>query len=326
MPVYNRREFAAAAVESVLGQAFGDFEFVIIDDGSTDGVTEDLRRYAAKDERIVLIEQQNTGYTRALNRGLEAVRGEFIARMDSDDVCLPQRFALQVAFLQAHPEVVAVGGQGIAIDEQGDPVYPLTMGDESDAIEARLTGRDPESSGGLLHPAVMMRTAAVRQVGGYRCEFEPAEDRDLWVRLSEVGRLANVPEVVLHYRIHSGSVSAQRAPQAREQVRRAMLSGFERRGEEPPAHLLTWNMIGDPPDDTPAQYERWALSAARHGYYRTARKYALRSLAASPLRRNAWKALVLSFLGRELTSGLKSPRTRLKARDAARPRRGMARG
>src|SRR5690606_36363675 len=122
MPVYNREEYAPLAVESVLGQTFGDFEFIIVNDGSTDGVTEILRDYADADPRIVLIEQENTGYAVALNRGLERARGEFVARMDSDDISLPDRFALQVEFLQASPQVVVVGGQALRIDEDGDPL------------------------------------------------------------------------------------------------------------------------------------------------------------------------------------------------------------
>src|SRR5687768_5868058 len=93
MPVYNRQEYVSAAVESVLGQTFRDFEFIIVNDGSTDRATSLLRKYAQQDSRIILLEQANAGYTRALNRGLARARGEFVARMDSDDECLPHRLA-----------------------------------------------------------------------------------------------------------------------------------------------------------------------------------------------------------------------------------------
>ena len=161
MPVYNRKEYAPDAVESILRQTYKDFEFIIIDDGSTDGVTDLLREYASKDSRIVLIEQSNTGYSRALNRGLQAARGELIARMDSDDVSLPGRFERQVEFLRAHPDVVALGGQVTMIDEDGDELAPLPHLTDSKRIEQRLLGAIESNEGALAHPAVMMRREAV---------------------------------------------------------------------------------------------------------------------------------------------------------------------
>ena len=119
MPVYNTKRYVAEAVESILAQTFGDFEFIIIDDGSTDGSRAILERYAKQDDRIRLISRPNTGIVGARNEALGLARGELIAVMDSDDVALPERFEVQVAYLREHPECVVVGSRALIIDPDG---------------------------------------------------------------------------------------------------------------------------------------------------------------------------------------------------------------
>ena len=152
MPAYNRQQYVRKAVESILNQTFGDFEFIIVNDGSTDGATEILREYARCDERIVLIEQENSGYVRALNRGLASVRGALVARMDSDDIAMPERLAIQTRFLEEHPDVVAVGGQAVAIDEEGAELYRISRPIAHGTIDEFLLGAGTEQTGGLVHP------------------------------------------------------------------------------------------------------------------------------------------------------------------------------
>ena len=122
MPVFNAARFVAEAVESVLGQSFGDFELIAIDDGSTDGSGEILDRYAGKDCRIKVRRRENRGIVASRNEGLEMTSGELIAVLDSDDVAMPDRFALQVEFLGKHPECVAVGGAALVIDATSAPI------------------------------------------------------------------------------------------------------------------------------------------------------------------------------------------------------------
>src|SRR5262249_31043112 len=119
MPVYNARPYLAAAVESILAQTFHDFELLMLDDGSTDGSRAILERYAARDARLRLWSRRNTGYVIALNELLSRARGELLARMDADDVALPQRFAQQVAYLRSHPDVVCAGTAVHLIDAAG---------------------------------------------------------------------------------------------------------------------------------------------------------------------------------------------------------------
>ena len=138
MPVRDARETVEAAVWSVLEQSCADWELVLVDDGSQDGTTEILKRFAESDDRIVLIQQKAEGIVQALRRGCEACRGEFIARMDADDVSLPNRFALQADYLSRHPECVAVGSEVLMVDPEGWPIGLRGHAREHAEIDRRL--------------------------------------------------------------------------------------------------------------------------------------------------------------------------------------------
>lgn len=206
MPVRNGEKYLTEAIDSIGQQSLEDFEFVIVDDGSTDATPSLLEQAAKHDPRIRILTCGSVGIAGALEAGRAVARASYVARMDADDVSLPHRLALQVDYLDAHPSVVAVGGQVRNINEHGTalsrgrfPVEPL-------ACRAYLAFGAPH-----CHPAVMMRRDALQQVGGYRRMFEPAEDLDLWLRLSTVGELANLDVEVLQYRRHSSTVTARRA-------------------------------------------------------------------------------------------------------------------
>lgn len=205
MPVYNGARFLESAVRSVLGQTFVDFELVAVDDGSTDETPRLLAELAAGDGRIRVFRQENTGIVGALNNGLARCRGEYIARMDGDDLCLPERFAEQVAHLDRHPGCVLVGGLAQSIDESGAPRGIVSGGPH------RLTRLDifPPRIAVSIHPLVMIRRAALEAIGGYRADFPHAEDYDLYIRLSTQGRIDNPDRVMLKYRTHGGSVSTR---------------------------------------------------------------------------------------------------------------------
>ena len=199
MSVYNGERYLREAVESVLNQAFAGFEFIIIDDGSTDATSEILDGFG--DPRIVrFMNERNIGLAGSLNKGLAMARGEYIARMDADDINLPERLAKQVVFLDEHREVGVVGCAIQVIDADGSPIrvqrYPTTHG----PLLWALCFYTP-----LAHPTVVFRKAVVERVGGYDCALLINEDRDLWQRLSSVTRFANLPEVLFSYRMHPGS-------------------------------------------------------------------------------------------------------------------------
>lgn len=201
MTVYNGMPYLREAIESVLAQTFADFEFVIVDDGSTDGSLECIASY--RDPRIRLWRNEaNLGQTRSLNRGLDLLRGEYVARLDADDVCVATRLERQVEVLRARPDVAVLGTWMYDIDAQG--------------TKTALVSRRWEDTGTYLawllleicplwHPTVMFRRDAVAAVGGYDETFRIAQDYDLWMRLALQRRWgAVVPEALVLCRRHGG--------------------------------------------------------------------------------------------------------------------------
>ncbi len=202
LPVHDAERTVGAAIASVLTQTYTDCELLVIDDGSTDRSAAAVREHAGGDPRLRLLQQSNRGLIAALNRGLAEARGALIARMDADDVALPDRLERQVRFLESHPAVAAVGGAARYMDDRGPLPLELRHPCAPEAIRAAL----PRGSC-LVHPTVLMRRAAVLAAGGYRPAFLHAEDYDLWLRLAERADLANLAETVLHLRLHPGQVS-----------------------------------------------------------------------------------------------------------------------
>ena len=207
MPVYNGERYLREAVESILDQTFADFEFIIVDDGSTDNTWRILQSYAAREPRIVLVRNEiNVGVAGSLNKGLGLARGEYIARMDADDVSLPERLAAQVAFLDEHSPVGVVGCAVQMIDSYGSPMYVQHFPTTHGPLLWALCFYTP-----LAHPTVVFRRPVVERVGGYNDVLLANQDRDLWQRLSSVTRLANLPDVYLLYRLHPHAISYRHA-------------------------------------------------------------------------------------------------------------------
>ncbi len=204
MSVYNNAPFLAPAIESILGQSFADFEFLIVNDGSTDGSDAIIDSFAARDSRIRSIHQPNAGLVASLNRLIREARAPLIARMDGDDISMPERFARQIAFLDANPDHGVVGTWTMNIDEQGRIAPSLGLDHPTDH-EGFLDALDGKPL--LCHPSAMMRTELVRAAGGYRAQYAHCEDYDLWLRLSETTRLCSLPERLLHYRYSEAQVS-----------------------------------------------------------------------------------------------------------------------
>jgi glycosyltransferase involved in cell wall biosynthesis len=296
MPVYNAERYVAEAVESILGQTLGDFEFLILDDGSTDGSLGVLRRYADRDPRIRLTSRPNTGLAPTLNELIDQSRGEFLARMDADDVALPERFEKQIAYLRAHPECVLVGSRVRLIDPDGDPLCDWCNRQDHESLDANfLRG---ERSTEISHPAIMMRRDAVLAVGKYRT-FPVIEDVDLFLRLAERGRIANLPEVLLRYRIHASNISkAASYHDTIDWVYDEIVRDARRRRGLPEAD---GSAAPRPTRVDPApveEREKWAWWALTAGNLETARKHARWVLARAPLSPRSWKLLYCVFRGR----------------------------
>lgn len=227
MAVYNGEAFLDEAVRSILGQTFTDFEFLIVNDGSTDRSGEILSAYG--DPRIrVLDNPKNLGLTPSLNRGITAAMGEFIARLDADDVSEPQRLAKEVAFLRAHPEVGLVGSWTRLIDREGKKLGVSRMPREHLEIRWLLTFFCP-----FYHSTVLWRRQLVQDgVGMYSPAFQYAMDWELWVRIAAQMKVANIPEPLVRYRLGAHSMTSTHPAKGVEirQARRAAaeaLFGFD---------------------------------------------------------------------------------------------------
>lgn len=198
LPVYNGAKFVDEAVRSIREQTFRDFELIIINDGSTDDSGKILAAHVAEDSRICLVNRENRGLIKTLNEGLALATGEYLARMDADDISVPERFEKQLAYLESHPECVLLGSSIMLIDEHGHELKKVDYCVEPMGKLMRYCA--------IAHPTVAGRTEAFRRLGGYREAYKHAEDYDLWLRMAESGKLVNLPDYLLRYRIHQNSI------------------------------------------------------------------------------------------------------------------------
>lgn len=211
MPVYNAEKHLSKALESILNQTFTDFEFLIIDDCSTDSTPAILDRYA--DPRIVRHRNpRNLGIVDTLNRGLELAQGEYIARMDADDIAYPDRLRAQVEYLDRYPEVVLLGTKYVHIDDDGEYVYggePAPPPPEPGTRAALRWSLLWMTS--IQHPTAMMRRETVLKHGlRYDKAYETAEDYELWSRFGHYGEVERLEPVLLYYRINPSGISETR--------------------------------------------------------------------------------------------------------------------
>ena len=201
MSVYNGEKYLREAIESILNQTFNNFEFIIVNDGSEDGSLDIIKSY--NDSRIVVVDQENTGLAIALNNGIQIAKGKYIARMDADDISLPNRLEKQFKFLENNPDCVAVGSNAIFITKEGEHLfvsnYPLEWAD----IRKNLPFPPI-----LIHPSAMFRTDDFLKCDGYNKKIKcHIEDILLWNQLSKYGELANIKDPLIKYRLTPDSIS-----------------------------------------------------------------------------------------------------------------------
>jgi len=203
MAVFDGAAWIGAAVESVLGQTLGDLEVIVIDDGSTDATADVLA--SIRDPRLRIERRARAGLTRSLNRALELARAPLLARLDADDLALPERLARQRQFLEAHPEVGLLGTGAREVDPAGREVRIVQPPVDDGAIRRQLIRANP-----FVHSSVIMRRAVLGRVGPYDPSFPVAQDYELWMRLAGVTRLANLPEPLVIRRLTPGRVTSVR--------------------------------------------------------------------------------------------------------------------
>jgi glycosyltransferase involved in cell wall biosynthesis len=204
MSVYNGERFLAEAVESILRQTFSDFEFIIIDDGSTDQTPAILADYARRDARLRVLPQSNRGRAESLNRGIHVAAAPLIARMDADDIALPLRFEKQMDFIASHPRVGLLGAGIDLVTTDGRRIDSFSPPAEDRDLRVAMLRNNP-----FRHPTMVMRKEVVVSVGGYRKALLDCDDFDLWLRMAEHTEIANLPYTLLLYRLHADQVTTR---------------------------------------------------------------------------------------------------------------------
>jgi len=199
MPTYNAGPYIREAIDSILQQTFSDFEFLIVNDGSSDDSLSIIESF--HDPRIRLINRENRGLIESLNEGLRLAKGEIIARMDADDVCLPDRLKRQMDFLNTRPDYVLVGSEADVMDKDGNFLFKLEpVGYTNEEITERIKYKCP-----FIHPCVTFRKEPVLKLGGYPKNALTFEDHLLWRELLSVGQVSNLKEVLLKVRFNPQS-------------------------------------------------------------------------------------------------------------------------
>lgn len=291
MPVFNCEAYLNESVPSLLKQSYENFELLIIDDGSTDKSLDILKDFAKQDKRIQVYTQENIGITKTLNKLIEYSKGDFLARMDADDRAFPHRLNAQVEYLKDNPTTTAVGSSYELINEIGQPITVIKLPQKHDQIDTlHLEGHTSMS-----HPAIMMRKKSVVEVGGYDENIPTAQDIDLWLRLAEIGLLANLPDPLIQYRVHNQSISEKKKDLQTHCINLSRKKAWDRRGIKTPFKEV--NSDWRPDDSTNSRYLhllKYGWMAWNSGNKKTCQTYVLRAIRLRPIAISTWK---LAFFG-----------------------------
>ncbi len=288
MPVYNAQAYLAEAIDCILSQSFEDWELICVDDGSSDTSLAILHDYANRHGRIRVISRPNTGIVGALNDGLDAARGEYIARMDADDWCAEVRFARQVDYLDQHADCVALGSWIQRTDPYGSPAGSQEPPTEHDAIDRGLLDGDASV---MVHASLMMRVDALREVGGWCEGTDWVEDLDLFLRLAEHGRLANLPVYLYTYRRHVQSVCFRNYELMCSGLKDVLREAYGRRGIADQFDVESIRPDLAPKQSAAEHYRNWACHAIHAGNKTLACKHAAEAIKHAPLSPRTWKVV-----------------------------------
>jgi glycosyltransferase involved in cell wall biosynthesis len=297
MPVFNTVEYLRPALESISHQTFSDFEFIVIDDGSNDGSTGLLQSYALLEPRMILIARDNLGLVATRNELLARATGELVAWMDSDDLSLPDRLSSQVEAFAADDQLACVGGVAQCIDPEGNLLnierYPLTH----DEILV-----EQQKGGAMRFATTMMRRQIALAIGGFRGPFKVGEDFDFLLRLSEIGKMANLPTTLYLYRQHLSSACGVYGSNwgiYRDQIldlaRERREHGRDRL-EKGDRLELGADVSPDRRSSASDRYASWALHALQNGNRRIAWKHAKTAVSLCPTHLYALKAALRVLL------------------------------
>ena len=302
LPVWNSEAFLEQAIESILGQTLSSFELIVIDDGSSDRSAVIAEGFPSRDDRVRTLRRRHEGLSATLNAGIAAARGEYIARMDADDISVPDRLQKQVAYLDAHPACIAVGTWIEVVDEAGRPLGLKTfVTTHAEISAALLRGISP-----MAHPTVVVRGDALRAAGGYDARRYPSEDLDLWFRLGESGALANLGEALLQHRRHKAAIGVREREKMKAMALAICNEARSKRG------LPSWRgtpiLTGRNAD---ARYHfECARTALIAGPRLTAVRHAAATIAAEPGRLYGYATLIACAVPKPLLRFLLEQRAR----------------
>jgi len=201
MSVYNGEKYLKEAIESILDQTFIDFEFIIINDGSTDSSLNILKEFEQKDKRIKVISRENKGLVISLNEGVKLAQGEYIARMDADDVSDPKRLEKQLKYAQ-NEGLWVCGTWAKKVNDKGEAIGDMNYPPSSKKIKSYALLHNP-----FIHPSVIFKKDIFEKVGGYNQNFKNIEDYELWTRIVFKYKTGNMSEMLLSYRVHTEQVT-----------------------------------------------------------------------------------------------------------------------
>lgn len=203
MSVFNREKYVKESIESILQQSNQNFEYLIVDDGSTDNTSNILKRYATKDSHIVLIEKKHSGLADSLNVGLRQAKGEWIARLDADDIAVPDRLSSQWNFVRNNRDIVLLGGGCIEIDKNATTIKEHIYPQNHNALIRRLEN----GKAFFPHSSAFFNKEYIMNLGGYNNKFLRSQDCDLWLRVGENALISCLKTPVVKLRKHSQMIS-----------------------------------------------------------------------------------------------------------------------
>jgi len=290
MSVYNSKKYLRQAIDSILQQTFNNFEFIIINDGSTDNSLELIK--SNTDDRIILINQENQGIAVSLNNGIKIAKGKYIARMDADDISHKNRLKTQTNFLNENPDVIVVGSNADVIDKDGDFVYLTKNALDNNTLKKSLPLSTP-----FIHPSVMFRREIFFKAGMYP-NIPIAQDVLLFSKMVTYGSFANLHDPLIKYRI-SPSSSSRRSKETRNRLKQTILY-YNKYHKLEQNHVNKLNESLHDINDNQKKYYYYTLLAKKYLWNnyqpKLARKNIKKSLKYNPLYLlNLWMYF-LSFL------------------------------
>jgi glycosyltransferase involved in cell wall biosynthesis len=292
MPVYNAERYVGEAVESILKQTFTNFEFIIINDGSTDRSLQILQHYAQQDNRIRLFSRENRGLVKTLNEGLALAQTPLLARMDADDVAYPERFSIQKEFLDRNPDHLLLGSRVLIIDDEGDAICEMgSYFRHNDIVEGFLSRQGQL----IYHPSVMFRTKAVLAIDGYRNKYPHVEDLDMFLRIAEKGKIENLNTVLIKYREHFQKIGYLYSLDQEKEIDLLLAEAHESRNVP---YVKSANSISQQNISNFQRMMTWAWWALKAKNIKSAQKYALKCFKNSPFSIDTWRLIACVLRGR----------------------------